>query len=60
MGRRSSIAISWPPSEARLKPAISVPTSYGNAVVTDFWDEERKPEFERLWQETEAGPAWRT
>ncbi len=32
--------------------------SYANPVVSDFWDEEGKPEFERMWKETESGPAW--
>ena len=31
---------------------------YGNPVVSDFWDEEGTAEFERIWKQTEAGPAW--
>jgi len=31
---------------------------YGNAVVTDFWDQEGSAEFEAMWRRTEAGPVW--
>jgi L-alanine-DL-glutamate epimerase-like enolase superfamily enzyme len=31
---------------------------YGNPVRTDFWDEEGSGEFERMWKQTEPGPAW--
>lgn len=30
--------------------------SYGNAVASDFWDDDGDAEFERVWKETEAGP----
>jgi hypothetical protein len=30
--------------------------SYGNAVVTDFWDEANSADFERIWKQTATGP----
>ena len=30
--------------------------SYGNAVVSDFWDDYGDPKFERIWKESESGP----
>ena len=33
-------------------------TGYTNPVVTDFWDEDGSPEFERVWKLTESGPTW--
>jgi L-alanine-DL-glutamate epimerase-like enolase superfamily enzyme len=49
------------PGQVLSKGSVRVPgpgPSYGNAVVTDFWDEAGSPEFERLWKETERGPVY--
>ena len=33
--------------------------SYDNPIDTDFWVEDEDPgEFEKMWQQTESGPAW--
>ncbi len=29
---------------------------YDNPVVTDFWDDQDSPRFQRIWKETENGP----
>lgn len=37
------------------------PPSYANDVVTDFWEgDDDRATFDRLWQQTEAGPVWNT
>jgi L-alanine-DL-glutamate epimerase-like enolase superfamily enzyme len=31
--------------------------AYANPIATDFWDDDDSHEFQRIWQQTESGPA---